>query len=451
MMLAAMLVAASCSDDIVVTTDDFGKYETGKETYGYIQNSTAPADRLVDLYSTGAVRSVEVGMTKSFPYAVDMNIAIDETVLTAYNETNFKNYAMLPPELVNISHSGTVVILPGKHKSDPVTLTISSSADLVKGTTYVIPLRISTDDQGVTLTDAQQQYVFFVIAQGDRPNPAKAAGYKVFSCQETGDGDPRIHLEFSLKNEGKPLFDAVILFSANMNYDASTGKPFIFMNNSIGPILQNRDRYIKPLQDMGIKVLLGLLGNHDAAGVAHLTEATAVDFVKTQLKPAIEAYGLDGVFWDDEYSSANPNIPGFTNPSTANASRLIFETKRAMPDKLNTVYLWSTTRSLNTVDGVLPGEYVDYLLANYGENVSLGQWPGATVKQGMPYPYELALQRTGYPSIVANGGWGGIMVFALSEHRDNWNSYGLPALRNIATTMFGDQLEYTGVSYPVEW
>lgn len=451
--LSAMICfITSCADDVVVTTDDFGKYEIANIPYGYIKNAVTPSDRLVDLYQTSVERKVEIGITKTMEHAVDLKVTVDESILAAYNIANNQNFAMLPASLVTIGQNGDVIIPPGYNTSEPVSITISPSADLVKGTTYVVPLRISTDDPDVKLTDTQKQYLFFVVAQGDRIDPAKSAGFKVVSCMETGDADPRIHCEFFLANEGKPLFDIVVLFSANLNYNASTGKVYVHMNNSITPILNNRDRYIKPLQDMGMKVVLSLMGNHDPAGVSHLEEQTALEFVK-DVKAIVDAYGLDGVFWDDEYTSANASIPGFSTANNANASRLIFETKRAMPDKLNMVFAYSTISTLSEIDGIKSGEYVDYVIPNYGSSLVISNWPGATTKQGMPYPYELTPTswRTGYPSIVKSGNWGGIMVFALSEHRTNWTSYGLPALQTITSTLFDDQLYYTGVSYPVEW
>ena len=448
--LLAGLWLAGCSEEAVVTNDDFGKYEAVNHSYGYIKNAVAPSERLVDLYSTGAVKQLEVGLTKAMNRAVDMKITVDESILTAYNKANNKNFPMLPEGLVTIGQNATVVVPPGYTTAEPVSIAFASSDALEQGTTYVVPLRISTTDADVKLSEEQQQYLFYVIAQGERMDANKSAGYKVVSCMETGDADPRIHCELFLKNEGKPLVDIVVLFSGNLNYNASTGRVYVHMNNSITPILQNRERYIKPLQDMGIKVVLGLLGNHDPAGVAHLEYQTALDFVG-ELKNVIDAYGLDGFFWDDEYTSANASIPGFSTANKTNASRLIFEAKKAMPDKLNIVYQYSTLYGLLAVDGVNPGDYLDYVISDYGATVYPGSYPGLAYKQGMPRPYELNLQRTGNPSTVVSGGWGGIMVFALGEQRSNWNSYQLPALRNIASTMFNDELYYTGVKYPVEW
>lgn len=448
-LLTAVLCAVSCAEDIELTKADTGKYEAAGEAYGYLRNATATAERLVDLYKNEekAERKVEVGLTRPLARAVDLHIAVDRSVLEAYNYENNRQFEMFPAEGVTLSRS-TVTIPPGYTSIDPVTVTVRPAEGLTDGVTYVIPLRITSTDEDVVLSERQDRYLFFVTDRGDRLSAEKKAGYKVLSCMETGDADPRIHCELFLRNEGKPLVDMVVLFSAGLNYNAGNGQVYIYTNSSVSAIVNNRDRYIKPLQDMGIKVLLGLIGNRDAAGVSTMQEATAKRFVATQLKPFIEEYGLDGVFWDDEYTVSDPSIPGFSRGTQEDASRLIYEFKRAMPDKLNVVFAYGTIGSLGAVDGFLSGEYVDYMVSNYG--VSMSAWPGGTTRQCMPYPYEFAQGTQGSPGKITSGNFGGIMVFALSEHRANWGSQ-LGGLGGIAKTMFNDELYYTGVSYPLEW
>ena len=53
--------------------------------------------------------------------------------------------------------------------------------------------------------------------------------------------------------------------------------------------------------------------------------------------------------------------------------------------------------------------------------------------------------------MVKDEDWGGIMLFSLSERRSNWESVQLPALEDIAETMFEDELDYTGKKYPLEY
>lgn len=79
-------------------------------------------------------------------------------------------------------------------------------------------------------------------------------------------------------------------------------------------MLRNADKFIRPLQAKGIKVVMTILGNHDEAGMGNLSEAAAKDFAK-ELKAYLDIYGLDGIDFDDEYTSynnSNPS-PGFEN------------------------------------------------------------------------------------------------------------------------------------------
>ena len=94
------------------------------------------------------------------------------------------------------------------------------------------------------------------------------ANIKLFSFTEVNDTNPLNNLNFTLKNSGKPLIDMVVLFSANINYDAANDKVFVSNNPNVQHLLTNRAKYLKPLQDKGIKVILSILGNHDRSGIA---------------------------------------------------------------------------------------------------------------------------------------------------------------------------------------
>ena len=63
-------------------------------------------------------------------------------------------------------------------------------------------------------------------------------------------------------------------------------------------ILDNRDIYIRPLQEAGIRVSLTILGNGDGSGVANLSDEAARAFAQ-DLRSIVDTYGLDGVDFDD--------------------------------------------------------------------------------------------------------------------------------------------------------
>ncbi|MDR2150948.1 MAG: hypothetical protein LBO67_09140 [Spirochaetaceae bacterium] len=103
--------------------------------------------------------------------------------------------------------------------------------------------------------------------------------------------------------DGTLLFDYVILFAANIrNRDPEKGAAYVHLNENVQYILDNRNKYIVPLQEKGIKVLLALLGDHDGITFASLNDTERETFI-ADLKKNVEYYHLDGVNFDDEWAS----------------------------------------------------------------------------------------------------------------------------------------------------
>jgi hypothetical protein len=103
--------------------------------------------------------------------------------------------------------------------------------------------------------------------------------------------------------DGTYLFDYVILFAANIrNRDSSSGTPYVHLNENVQYLLDNRTKYIKPLQDKGIKVILGLLGDHDGVSFGTMSDEHIAAFA-ADVKKVVDDYQLDGVDFDDEWGS----------------------------------------------------------------------------------------------------------------------------------------------------
>lgn len=112
--------------------------------------------------------------------------------------------------------------------------------------------------------------------------------------------------------DGTFLFDYVVIFAANIrnrNCAAETdihgchlSGVHLHFNENVRHILTNRSTFIQPLQDKGIRVLLGLLGDWDGIGFGAIEPGEAAIFIE-QVRNAIEFYQLDGVDFDDEWAS----------------------------------------------------------------------------------------------------------------------------------------------------
>lgn len=176
---------------------------------------------------------------------------------------------------------------------------------------------------------------------------------------------------------------------------------------------------MQPLRKRGIKVLLGLLGNHDMAGLAQLSTEGAKVFAR-EIAQYCKAYNLDGVNYDDEYS-LYPDLdnPSFATPSAQAGARLCYETKQVMPDKLVTVFAYGNMYGVESVDGVDVDEWIDIVVPNYGSAAyPLGQmtkWKCA----GLAAEFNLhgggSLDSYGAQKILS-GGYGWHMGFAANPN-----------------------------------
>lgn len=249
---------------------------------------------------------------------------------------------------------------------------------------------------------------------------------------------------YSLKNSGKTYYDAIMLFAANINYNEETGRVYVSMNENVSAILANRDHYLQPLQDRGMKVYLSILGNHDRANVNNLADETARYYAQ-EIKAICDVYKLDGVFYNSEYGKPiTPAPPGFVSPSTAAAARLFYEVKKLQPERDNIIYTYDFY-SLPTVDGAQPGEYMDFIWTNYGgSSVNVNNFPGVPKFNCGIYSWEFSMGSTyGDLSSLRNQGYGLHVHFG--------NRMRQSAMQNSARALYDDELVYDGKVYTKDW
>jgi len=387
---------------------------------------------------------------------VEITFNYDESLVKHVNDKNKKNYIVFPQDLVNFSKKD-VTVETGQTTSDSIEVTIKYSKSLEKNKEYLIPVKASVKKGTVSIPEKDSYLAIVVKPVAD--NTTKSTGIKIFSCMEINDANPLNHLSFKLKESGKYLFDAVILFSANMQYNEATKKVHLSLNPKNKFLFDNAEKYIKPLQDEGIKVLFSVLPHHTAAGLSNLTDETCKAFA-AELKKFNDKYGLDGVFFDDEYGYKGAGDPSvlLPKPSISASSRLAYETKNVMPDKWVTVYAYSHLRSMQAVEGKKPGEFVDYALPDYFDNSDYTlTFEGLSKKQAgissLPLssvlPWNETYLNTGLQQL-RDEGFGANMVYALNPDKYIESSQ-LKVLEAVTRILFDDELLYDGKTYSSEW
>lgn len=276
-------------------------------------------------------------------------------------------------------------------------------------------------------------------AQGT--NTTRSVGVKtpkLTTYIETNDINPLNMGEYTFTGTDEQVVDHVILFASNIRGTVSTVQ--LYHNPNQTHILNNRNTLVKPLQDKGIKVLLGLLGDHTGVGFANLTSSQITSFAN-QVADCVEANGLDGVDFDDEYAEYG-KITGTPSPSGANFSALITALRAhpKMAGKLITAFYYGYAGSFNQA----AKDAIDYMWPNFGvQNAPSGfansKWARMSIQytQGTPSPSQIQAVSKAY------SGYGAIMMF-------NVRNYDASTTMNyFAPNVWGGKkVSWSGTSYP---
>ena len=233
------------------------------------------------------------------------------------------------------------------------------------------------------------------------------------------------------------VVDHVILFASNIRGTVSTVQ--LYHNPNQSYILNNRNTLVKPLQDKGIKVLLGLLGDHTGVGFANLTNSQ-IDSFAQQIADCVNNYGLDGVDFDDEYAEYG-RISGTPSPSGTIFSQLIQRLREVMPGKLITAFRYGYAGSFNQA----ALNTLDYMWPDFGtgwgapSGFANSKWASMSIQYTQGYPSARQIQ-----SAAQNyGDYGAIMMFNVRDYDASGT------MNNFASRVWnGKTVSYINAPYP---
>ena len=388
--------------------------------------------------------SVTLSIENAVTYPVEVELFVDKDHLSEYNYVNKAEAELFPVEKITIAKNKLTI------PAGETTVTAEVSLDpseLSYATSYLVPLYLKNiNNAQVKQSACRVNYT--VLRQSDRE-------VKNVVYIEVNDCNPLNCLEYVLE-DGTPFFDAVILFAANINYNQSDDVVYLHNNPNVQALLDESDVYLQPLRKAGIKVYLGLLGNHDAAGLAQLSDWGAREWA-AEVAEACKTYKLDGVNLDDEYSSSPiTSNHWFTYPSAAAGARLMYELKVALKESCNwptevSFYDLGNLYTLPEVDGHKQSEFVDFHVANYGSasrpfgDLTLKQCSGASIQ--LNYGNTISQSKA---EQIKNDGYGWIMWFAFDPSGtgtvNNNRIHSVNQFNNVARGCYGQELKKpTGV------
>lgn len=448
-MLATMSFT-SCEDNIEVgKAVDESPYQSTTQLNGLLLDATTNKNSsVVELRSNEYSTDVMFRLSKLPAKGVDVKIAVDESYAATYNAAHETDFEVFPATNVKIAHDGTFVIAPDDKATPSIKVTLTAFEGMIEDKTYLIPLTVTSNTDGVTLTETSKHMVLLVKDYRNKPNNNKGKdAVQMVLYFEFNDTNPLNALEF-LTESGKYYFDHIVLFAANINWDSEKKRVYLANNENMQFLLDNNDKYLQPLRKAGMKVIVSILGNHDEAGVAQLSDMGAKEFAR-ELAAYCRAYNLDGVAFDDEYSNATDlTNPWLARHSAYAGSRLMYECKLAMPEKTVSLYNLGAMYSdgLQVIDGIEPGQYCDYAVADYGGSASPGK--GMTLKQCGGMSIELRRGSGDSSESTARAkkqaGYGYYMFFALDPSLYGGQVY---RCQNVCKGLYNEALIYPSYYY----
>ena len=255
---------------------------------------------------------------------------------------------------------------------------------------------------------------------------------------EVNDVNPLNAGEYTLSN-GEPFFTHVILFASNIRGDAS-GNVHNYNNPNNEAILSNPAKYIQPLRDKGIKVIMGNLGDHTGAGFANLT----VDQIDTYTDDLV-AYDdiVDGYDFDDEW--AEYGTRGYPAANSTSFSNLILALD-AKTDGLITIFDYANSSTLNSAAASCVDMAYYSALNGYSTN------PRFSIPLSRYCPYFCDLSGFVSPISVrsnvlasANANAGGVCFFNLPANTSRLSAF------NAAAQAFGLTCSHSGTIYAKDY
>ena len=421
-----LLMLSACQEDVVIINPDVtherstGGVETTSDK-GYLNSKICPESKIVllsigdptlegrDEADLGRKDELSFILPKVLEKDITLKIAMEEAY--ANNETmtdgsSYTSYVVkgfreehkikimgfdynIPGNnglgnnlLINGGSEAIVVIRAGERKSEKVEL-LFKRENLQGQFTYLFPIQAIDTETGELLEE-----IYYLVNPVEEKNLTGEKPCTMISYIDTEVMNPLIAGQFTISidyydsdYEQTTLYKGPLLDILNVRtafLKEAHGRAELTYTADMEYVLKNRARYLKPMQEKGLKVCLAIMGGGTGLGFANLTDVQISDFV-AQVQTAVSLYDLDGVnLWDKEAGYGKEGMAPVNNTSYA---KLIKALKSAMPDKLLTLVDTRETTEVLCEEqaGIRVGDYLDYAWSSLGDILAPYE-PDATIR-----------------------------------------------------------------------
>lgn len=409
-----LLTLAACEENGIVMNPDVSHgqstvaEETGDDSKGTLNSATYPGPQIVQLFigdpqmegrdedDLGGKDEIYFMLSKpaerdiTLKFAMEESYLQDATYMRKITQDFFNKYKINVDGmesgnligndlLINGGKEAIVTIKAGELQSEKVNLLFKRERLASNRFSFLFP--IFATDMATNEIYGEIDYVIDALEPLSKEGkPCVIIGYV-----DTEVVNPLMAGQFGLKLTStdmttwetslicnSPMLDITNVRTAFLK--EAQGRAILTYTPDMLYVLKNNKRYLKPMQQKGMKICLTIKGGDTGLGFANMSDEQITDFA-AQVRTAVSVYQLDGInLWDEGAGYGKEGTPSVDDTSYA---KLIKALKTAMPDKLLTlVDTRETTEALcDEQAGIRVGSYLDYawssmcdLLQPYGAN-----------------------------------------------------------------------------------
>ena len=247
--VAIMLFGAAftaCTDDIEAGRKiDEGDYDAVTRIEGMLlDRNTNKNESVVELRADEYTTDLYFALTRKPGKGVDVTISLDPAYLETYNAEHGTDFQLFPAGSVTIANGGKLLLAPDETRSVDVSVTFSGSDVPEQDVTYALPLQAVISTEGIALSEKALHAVYLIKDLRGQADTYKGPdAVRTVLYYEVNDTNPLNALEYVLEESGKLFFDEVVLFSSNINWNAETGRVYVYNNPNVQFLLDNNEEF----------------------------------------------------------------------------------------------------------------------------------------------------------------------------------------------------------------
>lgn len=254
---------------------------------------------LIDMDHESSNDGFHIKLTEPTLQARNYTATIDESKVMSFNTKNGTNYPLYPTNFVNLGNNGKMTIEKGKQQSNSVSIDFTYDESIEESIIYVLPVTVEENSSSPSMSEERKTLYYLVNVWGMAPAEYDATEKNFIQIAGV---DPeftnplllnKLYIESSRNLVYFNPFDIINLQFATVKAD-DNHLPSIFLKDDLAYVLEKREKYIVPLQQLNHKVCLAIKGGGEGIGFSNLGEKETDIFIK-RIKQIIDLYNLDGV------------------------------------------------------------------------------------------------------------------------------------------------------------